>query len=373
MIKILNIIGRRPTGGIGTFVLNYQKHMDSSSVHMDYLLFSDEENGPFDEKVKSMGSTVYVLPALKHSRLFTLRKKLVGFFSDYENQYNIVHLHSANIAFICLPVAKKFGIKRLIIHSHATKYSEKRLNAFRNRILCVGLNKMATDFFACSPDAGKFLFGEGLYNAGKVTVINNAIEAGKFRYSEETRREMRKKLGVENNLVICHTGRFSAQKNHSFLIDIFSNIARKKDNAVLLLAGAGEDFEKIKRKVNGFGLEKKVMFLGVRSDVPDLLQAADAFVLPSIYEGLPYSAIEAQACGLPCAFSNEIANSVNIVNSQFISLEKTAEYWADKIIEACDSFVRRDTIDDVRKAGYDITLEAKNLEDIYCSLICKED
>lgn len=366
MVRVLEVIGKRPKGGIGAFVINYQSHFPDDYVQIDYLIFSDEPSGDFDEKVKGLGSKIYVLPKLKNSRLIRIWKDINKFFNTYGSSYNAVHLHSVNIAFMVFPAARRNGIKYLLAHSHATMFSDKKLNGIRNYFLCKGLKKKATHYLACSIAAGDFLFGKN--ERYKVTVLNNAIECEKYAFSEKKRNEKRTELHLDNNYVIGHVGRFNEQKNHDYLIDIFREVNRYNNDARLLLVGDGPLRRKIENKVIKYGLEGKVIFLGQRNDVDELLMAMDVFVLPSLYEGLPVVGIEAQATGVPCVFSDSITNEVNIINVTFLSIYSKPTIWAETLMDIHKKSVRRDlAYKIISNKGYDINREATKLYKLYKS------
>ena len=364
MVRVLNIIGNRPHGGVGSFVLNYQKHMNSELLKIDYLLFDDENTGAFDEIVKAMGSEVYLLPGLKNRRLFFLKRLVDCFFAN--NRFDIIHLHTPNIAFFVFPSARKYGMKNLLVHSHATMYSDKKLNAIRNRLLCFNLKKISSHYLACSIAAGDFLFGRE--NRDKVVVLNNAIDCEKYAYNQTIREKKRAEIGLANEFVIGHAGIFNEQKNHSFLIDIFENVKKIRKDSVLLLAGEGPLLGKIKQKVLDRNLEKSVIFLGYRKDVNELLMAMDVLVMPSLYEGLPLIGVEAQATGLNCVFSDTITREIDVGSALFVRLNKSAEEWGKTIVEIDCKKNRENAYRHLASAGYDIKKEAKKLEDLYLSI-----
>ncbi|MDU4892215.1 MAG: glycosyltransferase family 1 protein [Clostridium sp.] len=368
IIKVLNIIGKRPTGGIGSVVYNYQSNFTNENLKSDYMIFANENDGEFDQKVRKLGSKVYVMPELKYTNLFTLIKKIDAFFAEKASQYNAIHLHSVNIGFLCYPIAKKYGIENLIAHSHATMYSDKKLNAIRNYFLCIPLKKWANRYFACSNAAGEFLYGKKAVEDGNVLVLNNAIDCNKFKFNVQVRTSVRKELNIEGKFVVGNVGRFNKQKNHSFLIKIFSEIKKINGNSILLLIGEGPLKEGIKEKVKKLGLENDVIFLGQRSDVEQLLQAMDVFLLPSLYEGLPVIGVEAQATGLPCFMTDTITKEVNINNVQYFSLNENVIELAKKIIDFCETYERCNQNEKVAKAGFDISIEAKKLQEIYLNM-----
>lgn len=366
MLKVLNIIGKRPVGGIGAFVYNYQSHFNCNDLKVDYLLFDDESNGSFDEKVKKLGSTVYILPALKNKRLIFLWLKINKFMKTIGKEYDIIHLHSVNIAFMCFPSAKRYGVKYLIAHSHATVYSDKILNAIRNKFLCKNLLKEANIYMACSVAAGEFLYGKK--NMDRVIILNNAIECEKFRFYEKIRNEYRKKIGIEGKFVLGNIGRLCEQKNQMFLIDIFFECQKIIKNAELVLVGDGPMKTEIELKVKKLGLIDKVHFLGMRNDIEKILQAMDIFILPSLFEGLPVIGIEAQASGLPMIVSDTITKELNLGNVSFISLNDGPDIWANKIADYKVEVNRSRAYKKVATLGYDINNEAKKLQEYYFSL-----
>lgn len=368
MKKVLYIPGGRPTGGVGTFMYNYQKNFNEDKIKVDYLFFTNNKDGIFDEKVKKLGSNVYILQELKYSNIRVIYRELNKFFCEHKGEYDIVHVHSPNIAILCLPIAKKYGIKNLIVHSHATMYSDKVINSIRNRILCIPIKKIANIYFSCSKDAGKFLYGKHYMENGKVTVINNAIDCMSFKYNNQVRDEVREVLSIQNKLVIGHVGRFCEQKNHKFLIEIFNEIKKKNTDSILLLVGDGPLIEKIKDQVISMKIEEDVIFLGQRSDINKILQAIDIFILPSLYEGLPLIGIEAQASGLPCFMADTITQEANINDVQYFSLNESANNIANKILNYYSRFIRKDSTNKIKLAGFDIKVEAKKLECFYRNL-----
>jgi len=194
--------------------------------------------------------------------------------------------------------------------------------------------------------------------------IKNAIDISQYKYDEDIRIAYRKKYGVEDKFVIGNVGRLQFQKNQLFLLDIFASVLKKKPEAILWMIGQGEDEDKIREKIQKLNLGTAVKMLGVRNDVPNLLQAMDVFVFPSVFEGLGIALLEAQATGLTCIASKDvIPEEVKVTPQlQFVSLEESAEVWADRILNAeyCE---KRDTLFQLAmKAGYDINTEVGRLE-----------
>ena len=219
----------------------------------------------------------------------------------------------------------------------------------------------ATELFACGKAAGDWMFGGKTYR-----LLPNAIAAGKYIYEEEKAKKIKKELGLEKNIVIGHIGRFNPQKNHKFLIDIFEKCFEKNQKVRLMLIGDGEGRKEIENKVKERGLQDNVIFMGVRRDVPELLQAMDVFVFPSLYEGLPVTMIEEQAAGVPAVISNRVSEECIITKDlvKVEGLEETPEQWAGEILKQV-KISKRDRSEEIKKAKYDVETTAKWLEEYY--------
>ena len=208
------------------------------------------------------------------------------------------------LTFLLRPIAKRYGLEKFIVHCHATKYSDKTLNAARNRILCLPIRFMKVERFACSEAAGIFLYGKRRMNKGEIFILHNAIDSEKFQFDPIKRERIKLELKSQDKLVIGHVGRFERQKNHEFLIKVFAEYQKQRNDSVLVLIGDGSLRKKVEMQVRNLGLEESVLFLGQRDDVADLYQGMDLFILPSRYEGVGVVLLEAQLAGLPCIASD---------------------------------------------------------------------
>ena len=361
--RVLEIIGKRPVGGVGTVMLNYQRYVDAKKVQMDYLIFG-EETEKFDESVKALGSKVYVYPALSGSQMGRTKAYLEEFFSKHAAEYDIVHLHAPTIAFLAFPIVAKYGIKHRIIHSHATLYAENKIKAIRNKILWAMAKGKITDRIGCSKAAGDFLFGNETY-----TVLKNAIAYEEYLFDAEVRNRIRQQEGVEEKLVVGNVGRFSQQKNQTYLVEIFAKIKEFKTDSVLWLVGDGELRGEIEEKIKKFGLEKDVKLFGMVSNAKELYQAMDVMVMPSLFEGLPMVGVEAQASGLPCVFADTITREVDVVGCPYLSLEDSKDVWAKAAIDMAGKKERQSYPKELDELGFNIKLEAKRLEELYLSKV----
>ena len=363
-VRVLEIIGKRPVGGVGTVMLNYQKYMNMDRVRMDYLIFGEQEE-TFDKEVKKLGSIVYAYPALSGRQMGQTKKYFEQFFKEHQGEYDVVHLHAPYIAFLCLPIAAKYGIRHRIVHSHATVYAESTIKAIRNRILWSFCQKDITDRIGCSEAAGAFLFGKKPY-----TVLKNAICCEEYAYDESVRKQIRAQHQAEGKFVVGNVGRFSQQKNQGYLVEIFASIQKKQKNSVLWLVGDGELRPQLEEKVKELGLISSVKFFGMVDNTKELYQAMDVLVMPSLFEGLPMTGVEAQACGLPCVFADTITREVDVMGNPFLSLEQSSTEWADVAIEAAGRFEkegkkRRSFDKELAEHGFDIRVEAGRLEEMY--------
>ena len=357
--RVLEIIGKRPVGGVGTVMLNYQTYIDAEKVQMDYLIFGDEAEH-FDEQVKALGSKIYMYPALSGSQMGRTKAYLEEFFSKHAKEYDIVHLHAPTIAFLAFPIVAKHGIKCRIVHSHATLYAESKMKAIRNKILWGMAKGKITDRIGCSKAAGDFLFGRDEF-----VVLKNAIAYEDYMYNESLRETVRIREGVEGKLVVGNVGRFSLQKNQTRLVEIFAAIKKLHPKSVLWLVGDGELRGEIEAKIEELGLQSDVKLFGMVKNTKELYQAMDVMVMPSLFEGLPMVGVEAQASGLPCVFADTITREVDVVGCPYLSLDVADEVWAKASIDVSHAKMRRSYPKELDGLGFNIKLEAKRLENLY--------
>jgi len=362
-IRVLHFVSSlSKSSGVMSVIMNYYRHINREKIQFDFAFFKDIDN-TYEEEIKNYGGKVFLIPKPSN-------KSFKERFAEIlvQNKYIALHIHEVYLTFLLAPIAKKNGIPNIITHSHATMYSDKLISSIRNRILCLRLKKHATHYFACSKAAGEFLYGKKSLNSGSVVIINNAIDLQKYKFNQSVRDIVRRELGLQNNFVVGHIGRFNKQKNHIFLIEIFDKIRRKNPRAKLLLVGEGPLFEQVKEKINQLDVSEDIILLGKRNDVPALLQAMDVFILPSLFEGLPVVAVEAQASGLPIVMSSNITMEVGLHNYKFISLNETPEHWADEVLKMYKVNARDDASDILVKYGFDINVEANKLEKLYMDM-----
>lgn len=357
MIRVLQVVTQMNRGGLETMLMNYHRNIDRKQVQFDYLVHR-KTPGLYDEEIISLGGKIYRLPNLNPFSI-TYRKEIDKFFKEHP-EYTIVHSHINCLSAIPLFYARKNGVKVRVSHSHI---SDNQKLSLKNLIKLYYRNKLplfTTKQFACGQRAGKWL-----YQNDNFEVIPNAIDAKRFRYNPDLANKMKKELGLENQFVIGHVGRFNIQKNQIFIVSIFSEILKSCPESKLILVGDGEEKKKVREKVAEMGIEEKVEFLGIRADVENVMQAMDVFLMPSLFEGLPVTMIEAQASGLPCVISECVSSECIITEHvKVCSLKKNKEEWAEVVL----SYLGQDRQDSYQKiidAKYDIEENAKYLQEFY--------
>lgn len=360
MIKVLHILSTLTIcSGVASFVMNYYRNIDRDKVQFDFLYFEKADNEILNE-IKCLGGNVYYVKKPSFKNCIKSYNDFNQIFQKHGREYSAVHLHEVYLVHFINYFVKKYQINHLITHSHTTKYSDNPINAIRNRIMCLGLTKVATEYFACSIAAGEFYYGKTAVEKGLVKVIPNAVSLEKYKFNQSIRNNVRKSLKIDDKFVVGHIGRMAPQKNQKFLLKIFAEVKKENDEAVLLIVGDGSLRKEIESEIKRLNLQECVILLGVRNDVANLLMAMDVFVLPSLYEGLPVVCVEAQATGLRCVLSNNITKEVDCGKCEFISLNQSPKIWSKYINFKCD----RDNIG-TKIVSYDILKNSNYLFNIY--------
>ena len=364
-IKIFQLVGSYKGGGVEAVVMNFYRNIDRNKIQFTFVCDEDSTDIPYEEIEKLGGKIIIVPPYSKPFKYHSALKKALK-----EDDYKIIHSHISTMSVFSLFAAKCAGVPVRIAHSHSTTNKKEKKKNLMKQVLRPFSKVFATDYMCCSELAGRWLFGNKEYDKGNVYLLNNAIDLDKFKYNESLRKKKRKELGIKDDtLVIGHIGRFVAQKNHDFLIDIFNEIYKKNNNSILLLAGQGPLMEDIKNKVKELNLDDNVKFLGQRSDANELYQAFDVFLLPSLYEGLPVVGVEAQAAGLLCYLSDDMTKETKVLDiTKFMSLNNTPKEWADNILDDVKKYKRIDTSKEMTAKNFNIKEEAKKLEEYYLNL-----
>ena len=346
-------------GGVESVIMNYYRYINKEKIQFDFLCNSSQI--AYEDEIQTLGGRIYKITARKKN-YWKFQSELKHFMRENAQKYDALWVNLCSLVNVdYLISAKKYGIKKRIIHCHNSANDAGILKGVIHFINKKRIPFLATDFWSCSKDAASWFFSKEIIESNKFKIVPNAIDVEKFKPNKILRNKIRTELNLNNLKVIGHVGRFHFQKNHTFLIDIFDNIVKKDDDYRLLLVGQGELYPIIKEKVKNKGLSEKVIFYGVRTDVEKIYQAMDIFILPSIFEGLGVVALEAQACLLPCLLADTVPLTVRINdNTAFLSLNKGAVLWAEKI----DEMLRIPPLLNNRMPGsvYDIRTQVKEFE-----------
>lgn len=330
-IRIAQVLNRMDSGGIEGVVLNYYRHIDRGRVQFDFY-FAAGSTVPYRAELERLGAGLYPIPS--YSRPLRYHRALCRAFRA--RGYRIVHAHLSTMSLFALLAARHAGVPVRICHDHSTAHRGEGAKALLKYALRPFNKLFATDWFACGERAGRWMYGDKAFDAGRVTVLPNAIEPARFAFDAAARRRLRAELGLAPDaFVVGHVGRFTYAKNHPFLLEVFAALQKRRPQARLLLVGEGELEQKVRQQVRALGLEKAVVFTGVRADADKLYSAMDVFCLPSNFEGMPLVAWEAQANGLPCVLSDNITREAGrSANSVFCALDRGAAAWADALCAA---------------------------------------
>lgn len=365
-IRILQLPVANARGGITQYVLNNLKHIDRGRFTFD--LVTRSKNLDFADEVADLGGRIHYLScsSLEDEKTFIREMSAI-----LDTGYDAVHLHTSYWNGLW---AEKLAMERhcpaVIVHAHSTNVDlvdpEKRHRALELHYKLRGefSERLANRFCACSMAAADWLFGANIPRE-KIRLFNNAVDVEAYAYNPGTREKMRRELGLAGRLVLGQVGRFTYQKNHALLLDIFARVRETLSEAVLMLIGDGELQGETRHRAAALGLEKDVLFLGRRADVPDLMQAMDIYLQPSRFEGLGLVLVEAQTAGLPCLASEFVPPEAR-VGPNLTYLPYDAEVWAEKVLAlARASSPRRDCSGLTAEAGYSLKEQIKQLERLY--------
>lgn len=349
--RLLCIIGNMNAGGAETFLMKMYRSIDRSKYQMDFCINTNNECF-YENEIKTLGGKIYRISAKSQSiKLF--RNGLSDCIKSGNYKY-VLRITSSAMGFMDLKIAKKAGAKICSARS-SNSNDGKSIKAKAAHVLGKLLYRKYADVKIAPSDlAAKYTFGKKAYRRGEVHILHNALDLNVYQFDEQARNNIRKEFSISDNVrVIGHVGRFSKQKNHTFLLDIFSEIHKKNPDTVLMLVGKGELEDKIKEKIKALNLDGSVIFTGVRSDIPALLSAMDVFVFPSFYEGMPNTVIEAQATGLPCLIADTITKEANVTGLVRYMPLKAPEEWAKEALNMI-SDTRMQTKEIMIRNGYDI-------------------
>lgn len=364
MIHVLQVVNAADRGGAETMAMNLYRNINRNEIQFGFTNHSGRK-AAYDDEIIALGGEILKLPKFKgynYHKYVAAWRRLFRENPDYK----IIHIHNYNIAGIVTRIARKEGVPVRITHSHSTRLNMPWFKRLIFRILYHSMTVNSTEFFSCGENAGRFLFGKNPF-----TVVPNGLDTSRFLFDIEVRQNLRKQLGVDDYTKIYgHVGSFRRPKNHTFLIDIFEKIYGRDSSARLVLIGSGELYDNVRNQVKQLDLEKNIIFLGQQSNVNQWLSTFDVFLMPSLWEGLPVSVVEAQCSGLPCVVSDVIDHDVDLTGQvKFLSLDHSAKYWADEIlsINLPDRTIMGKTI---TESSYNIDTVTTWISNFYKSAIC---
>ncbi len=352
MERLLCIVGGMNAGGAETFLMKLYRALDKTKYQMDFAV-AITEKGHYDDEILSLGGKIH-----------HITPKSKGFFKNFnsmrrivrDNQYKYVLRTSQHaLSALELLAARLGGAKVCVFRSsNSNTVTGSKKDLLLHKLCGFMPRRFANVWIAPSTEAAEFMFGKGCVASGKVTLVHNAVDLDYFKFDPADRVACREELQLADRLVIGHVGRFNQQKNHGFLLEVFAEIARKRPDAVLLLVGKGELEQDIRQKAETMDIADKVIFAGVRSDIPRVLSAMDVFVFPSLYEGMPNTVIEAQATGLPCVIADTITPEADVTGLvQYLPLSLEADKWAEAALQAVQT-QRKNTHEDFMAQHYNI-------------------
>ena len=371
-IRVLQIFTIMNRGGAESMIMNYYRKINRDLIQFDFLVHRHEK-GIFDEEIENLGGKIYRLDAINPFYPKKYYQNLRSFFNKHK-EYNIIHSHLNTFSYFPTKIAEEFNIPCRITHAHIALEKPSLADflsgpngskEFFKKIVKLNLRKRiglySTHQFSCGIKAGKWLYGPN----SSFEVMNNAIDAEKFKYDSAIAAKYKIELSLQDNIVIGHIGRFSTQKNHIFLFDILCELLKLEPSIKLLLVGDGPLRKQLEAYADKIGVREHIIFLGVRTDIENLCMAMDYFAFPSLYEGLPVTLIEAQCSGLKIIASDEITREVKLTNNiYFESLESSAHIWAEKILSQI-KYDREDRIKEIVENEYDIVANTVKLQNFY--------
>lgn len=370
-IKVLHIgADNVGFGGRSVIAFNLTQMMDESFVRNDFLVFHEIRQQEYIDALKKKKSKYVEIHI--NRRLPKLIREIKRTFAMAHvmkvEEYDLIHIHAdhAYEAMRSIGAGKLAGISRFVIHAHTTG-GDSKFSRLKKQIILKCQMRLSRDNYlqlACSEEAAEYLFGRK--NKNNTIILKNGIDVKKFIFHSDSRLKIRKKLGYKEQLIVGNIGRFSPQKNHFFILDVFAEILNKAPSARLMLIGDGELRTDVENTAKRKGIYESIDFLGNRNDVPDLLQVMDVFLLPSLYEGFGIVNLEAQCTGLPCVVSTEVPEVVRVTDLvQFIPLSEAPDVWADAVCKKADIAVRKSRETELIRAGYDIASSAAQLQELY--------
>ena len=359
---VLQVLYSMNTGGMESLIMNNYRNIDKEKFQYNFLI-NDFNKCLYEDEIISLGGKIFRAHS-QHPHVFKSRREVRNIINY--NNFDVIHSHQGITYYYPLKVAKKAGIKKIVIHNHGiNRYFLKYLALYNNLWAKNRICHFANEYISITDDVKDQIFSNEVIKNKKYVIINNAIDPYMFKYSNKKREVKRKELSLKNETVFIHVGNFNAFKNYGFLIDTFNEYLKEDSNAKFLIIGCGPLEKEVKERVHNLKIDKKVMFLGKRSDISDLLSAADMMIFPSFYEGYPMALIEAQASGINIIASDKIDSKCKICdNYMFLPIDNPKD-WVPYMKNMNKKLDREKYADVVNNSDYSITKTIKKLENIY--------
>ncbi len=367
-IKVLISVGSLGIGGNEIFVMNFYRHINKNNIQMDFITY-DEKRLDFKNEIEKQGGKIYIVKVHQKNKFIKLLAQMKQVKTVLKkNHYNIIHCHSCSFVGLFRGALPGFLTKgtKVITHSHNPGMPKNTvIDEIERYILKAFLSFIVDMGFSCSDYAGESKYTKHFMNSERYQIIHNAIETENYIYDEAKRIDIRNRHNLNGCFVVGNVGRLAEQKNQIFLLEIFKEIYAVNHNSRLVIIGGGELENQLKEKAKEYGIAEKVIFTGSITNVADYYSAMDVFVMPSLYEGLPFTAIEAQVNGLKCVISDSVTKMTDATgDTQFVSLSRSAKEWAKVILKTGESRSTKEKTASVLK-NYNICNEAIRLEDLY--------
>lgn len=348
-------------GGLETYIMGLYRNIDRSRLQFDFLQLQKDEIA-YAEEIRKMGGNIFKLPMIRDD-FSGHYKSLKRIFSqcDYAGVY--FQFNRKPVSLDTFQYARKAGVPHRVIHSHnSTESKMSRLHVLREKIAETSMDRYVTDYFACSEQAGRWMFGDRDF-----TVIKNSIDTDIFCFHQEKRDKLRENMNLTGKIVLGTVGRLEDAKNPFFLIDIFKEIHKKNPDTVFLHIGTGSYENDMAAKLKEYGLEESYLLLGQKKEIADYMNVMDMFLLPSKHEGFPFVLVEAQATGLKCLIADNITDTCDLTgNVEFLPIDRGTAVW-EKAISDNFRYERTDQKEAIIRQGYDIHVAAQQIQDFFLS------
>lgn len=371
-VRVLHVVTHLNRNGLESRIMDIYRNIDRDKVQFDFLLHRPDD-GHYGEEAKSLGANLYHMVSITPKHFFRYLRDLDRFFKEHK-EIDIVHAHLNTLSTWVLLMAKKNGIKTRIAHSRNSAM-EHNFRALPKGFSKLFINNYCTERFACSRMAGEWLFGKKEVDKPTFHVIRNAFQVDKFIWNEDVRLKLRKELGLsDDELAFVDVSRFSDQKNHIYLLQIFEEILKIHPKSKLFLVGGGENQLKIENFISQNNLNDSVILLGSRADVCDIYQASDLFLFPTKYEGFGTVVIEAQMTNLPIIAGDTIPHETKLCDCvKFMSIKENPIVWAKEAVKMAKDTKRKNNISLLQESGYDITEQYHWMENFYIEHVDKKN